>query len=166
MFYLTIGLLSIPFREEEEQAQIPPATEGNMDNVPTDIISIAYPDKFNLEFADLVGIVFDFSSGVGGYEYSIYCETITQEGVIGETKIGGDDLRYITSIPYGFDNANEFLLYLPGKSLHELPEPFLGWVYINIMTLGDSDVLEFYGLYSVEGEQGFSASFVKSNANT
>ena len=77
-------------------------------------------------------------------------------------------MRYITSLPYGFDNANEFLLYLPGKSLHELPEAFLGWVQINLMAVDirNTDILESYGLYNVEGKQGFSSLIKEFADNT
>jgi len=95
---------------------------------------------------------------VDEYEYSLKCESLTMEGVVGEEKIV-DNVRIITSESYGFDNADEFSLYLPGKKLIELPESFLGWVQINPENLDSrsDDVLTFYGLYNVGGEQGFSS---------
>jgi len=93
----------------------------------------------------------------GEYEYSMKCELLTWEGTIGEEKIV-DGVRVITSEPYGFDNADEFFLYLPGKETSGLPEEFLQWVSMpRALDFESIDVLEFYGLYNVRGEQGFSA---------
>jgi hypothetical protein len=90
----------------------------------------------------------------GDYEYTFKCESLTQEGVVKEERIE-DGVLIITSEPYGFDDADEFVIYLPGKKLSELPEAFLEWVQIFINADSD-DTLTFYGLYNVGGEQGFS----------
>ena len=84
---------------------------------------------------------------VGDYEYSIKCESLTTEGTLGEEKMQ-DNIRTITSEPYGFVNADEFLLYLPGKHLSELPEYFLLWAHLDPES---NDVLPFYGLYNDGG---------------
>jgi hypothetical protein len=90
---------------------------------------------------------------IGDYEYAIQCETLTQEGKEGDEEII-DGIKYITSTPYGFDDADEFRLYLPGKKVSELPEEYLEWVYVAIE---DGDELDFYGLYNVGGKQGFGS---------
>jgi hypothetical protein len=90
---------------------------------------------------------------IGDYEYAIQCETLTQEGEKGDVEII-DGIKYITSTPYGFDDADEFRLYLPGKKVSELPEDYLEWVRFAIE---DGDELDFYGLYNVGGKQGFSS---------
>lgn len=93
----------------------------------------------------------------GDFEYSMKCESITQEGIEGEEMITEDGFRYITSSPYGFDDADVIKLYLPGKQARELPEMFISWVSMpRGLNLKDNDELPFYGLYNVEGEQGFS----------
>lgn len=172
------------------------------------ISSIEYLDIPDLKFADLSGMVFYFSSGVGGwstsveifpdgtfrgnygdsdmgdigesypegtrytclfqgalssltktgdFEYSMKCESITQEGTEGEEMITTDGFRYITSSPYGFNDADEIMLYLPGKQVRQLPNMFLSWVSMpRCLSLQDNDKLPFYGLYNVEGQQGFS----------
>ena len=92
----------------------------------------------------------------GEYEYSMICESITQEGTPGDEEIK-DGVRYITSTPYGFEDANEFLLYLPGRKTADLPENFLWWVGApRGIVFENVDTLEFYGLYNVAGEMGFS----------
>lgn len=115
-----------------------------------------YPDgtqyecSFNGRFSDL--------KKTGEYEYSMKCESLTQEGYVNEVKIGEDGLRHITSEPYGFDHADEFILYLPGKRIDELPFEYTNWVGIYVGSESDGmHVLSFYGLYNVGGKEGFSS---------
>ena len=84
----------------------------------------------------------------GNYEYSMKCESLNTESV--EEKII-DGVRILPSDPYGFDNADEFSLYLPGKKTSELPAEFLIWSH----GFGSDVVLTSYGLYNVGSEQGF-----------
>ncbi len=170
---------------------------------------VTYPDISDLEFSDLTGVVFIFSSGVGAwhtevqilsdgtfsgyysdqdmgdigsgypngtryfcsfngkfsslkkvgeYEYSMKCESITQDGIADELEIEEDGWRYITSTPYGFDSADEFMLYLPGKRIDELPDELINWISMSRgIDFKGIDILHFYGLYNIEGEQGFSS---------
>lgn len=101
---------------------------------------------------------------INEYEYSIKCESLTIDGVVGEEEIK-DSVKVITSEPYGFDNADEFLLYLPGKKLNELPEAYLMWLPIDPESINEesTEVLEFHGLYNVGGEQGYSSYEKRSN---
>ena len=89
---------------------------------------------------------------IGEHEYSMICESITQEGTPDEAEIGDDGCRYITGFPYGFDNAGEFRLYLPGKNVSELPEEFINWMPMRNEL---EEVFPYYGLYNVAGAQGF-----------
>jgi hypothetical protein len=92
----------------------------------------------------------------GDYKYSMTCESLTQEGTAGEEEII-DGIRYITSTPYGFDNADEFILCLPGQRVDELPEELLRWVSMpRSLNFENIEVLDFWALYNVGGEQGFS----------
>ncbi|MCL2164277.1 MAG: copper amine oxidase N-terminal domain-containing protein [Oscillospiraceae bacterium] len=93
---------------------------------------------------------------IGEFEYSMKCETLTQEGSEGDTKIV-DGVRNIVSLPYGFDDADVFRLYLPGRKVDDLPEMFLDWVSMpRVISFEKGDTLGFYGLYNVAGEFGFS----------
>lgn len=96
---------------------------------------------------------------IGDYEYSMKCENLTQEGIEGEEEII-NGIKYITSTPYGFDDAGEFRLYLPGKDISELPSEYTEWIY----GLEESKVLDFYGLYNVVGKQGFSSYSMESDS--
>jgi hypothetical protein len=91
---------------------------------------------------------------IGDFEYLMNCESLTQQGAEGEEEII-DGVKYITSTPYGFDNAGEFRLYLPGKKLSELPAEYQDWIRSAIT---DGDEIDFYGLYNIGGEQGFSSA--------
>jgi hypothetical protein len=90
---------------------------------------------------------------VDAHSYSMnleYIEVEKEPGVI----YYENDIRYICSEPYGFDNADEFRIYLPGYVIDTLPEGFLPWAHINITT---ETVLpeNYYGIYNVGGEEGF-----------
>ena len=87
------------------------------------------------------------------YTYSMKLETLETEGVPEEVYYE-EGMKFIYSGPYGFDNADEFLIYLPGASIEQMPKGFLSWAYLN------SDIRKttpkgYYGIYNVGGEQGF-----------
>ena len=63
---------------------------------------------------------------ISDYEYSMRIEYLNAEGLEGEEKIV-DGVKIITSAPYGFDDADEFLLYLPGRKTSDLPEQYTTW---------------------------------------
>ena len=108
-----------------------------------------YECTFSGKFTDL--------KKTGDFTYSMKCASLTQEGTEGEEKIA-DGVRVITGTPYGFDSADEFMLYLPGKKLGELPEEFLSWMGTSLSGNGENiSELPFYGLYNVSGQEGFSA---------
>ena len=90
------------------------------------------------------------------YTYSMRIESIDLENEPGE-KIYEDDLRYVYSEPYGLDNAEEILLYLPGAKVADLPEGFLSWTYVYFDS-EITDTLPIYGLYNVSGDEGFVGS--------
>lgn len=108
-----------------------------------------YECSFSGKFSPLVK--------TGDYEYSMKCESLVIDGTVDEERII-DGVKIITTGPYGFDDADKFSLYLPGKKVSELPEQFLNWVSMPwVLDFENIDVLDFYGLYNVGGEQGFSA---------
>ncbi len=59
--------------------------------------------------------------------------------------------------PYGIDGGEEFLLYLPGAPLAELPEEYRGWVGYYDLSWTEDTELPFYGLYNVAPQCGFSS---------
>lgn len=74
-----------------------------------------------------------------------------------------DGVRYIYSAAYGLD-GEDFYLYLPDSKVADLPQSFREWVgYYNLEAVQE-EKLNFYGLYNVQGEQGFSSNvYVKQS---
>ncbi len=66
-----------------------------------------------------------------------------------------DGTLYIYSEPYGFDDADEFLIYMPGTPLSDVPQECRSW-----MSLSDSIFAElpdcYYVIYNIGGEQAFT----------
>ena len=93
---------------------------------------------------------------INDYTYSAYVEDMTCETEPGKEWIE-DEIRYISSEPYGFDNAQEILFYLPGAPLKDLPAEYTDWISMP-MAWGTDDrpeALPFYGLYNVSAQEGF-----------
>ncbi len=85
--------------------------------------------------------------------YGLRLDSLSVENTPGEAYIE-DGVRYVYADPYGFDDAEEFLLYLPGTSIEDMDEGFLYWAHL------DTEVIQkmpagWYGLYNIGGQQGF-----------
>ncbi len=87
---------------------------------------------------------------IGPYEYSMKCQDFQTEGKLGEECIIGKT-RYITAEPYGFLDADEVRLYLPGKTRKDLPEEYLSWCSDEL----EYDILTTYGLFNVGDGSGY-----------
>lgn len=89
---------------------------------------------------------------VDEFVWSVTVEALELEDTPGETTyVKADNLNRIASTPYGLENAKEVLIYLPGAAAEDLPEMFRNWTHAPA-----EGVLDFYGLYNVEEELGFS----------
>ena len=62
--------------------------------------------------------------------------------------------KYIYADPYGFNNADEFMIYLPGSPLDTLPDEFISWVGL-YGGMYDKMPSDYYGIYNVGGKMGF-----------
>ena len=87
---------------------------------------------------------------IGEFEYSVKCTSLIPDGTVGKEEIMGG-VKVIISEPQGFDGADEFRIYLPGKKTDDLSEKFLSWAH----ELESDGALTAYGLYNVAGQQGF-----------
>ena len=79
--------------------------------------------------------------------------TIEDEDKVGTEEIA-DEMRYVYTTPYGFDEAKEFLIYLPETPVSELTEECLSWTLISdemFKYVPDS----YYILYNVGGKEAF-----------
>ena len=87
---------------------------------------------------------------VSDYVYSTSIESINYEEP--EKEYIEDEIKYITSVPYGLDNAGEILIYLYGTPKEEVAEGFISWMPGCEMK---TDTLDCYGIYNVNAEEGF-----------
>lgn len=93
---------------------------------------------------------------VDDHSYSMQIEEITYAKEPGMSEIA-DETKYCYEEPYGLENAQEILLYLPGTPLEGLSEEFLTWVgYYDLSQTEDTE-LSFYALYVKPDEYGFSS---------
>lgn len=80
--------------------------------------------------------------------------TLTDADKIGTTVIE-DETRYIYTDPYGFEDADEFMIYLPGASLSDMTEECLSWVDVRMDGIEKLPV-DYYVLYNVGGAEAFN----------
>ena len=136
------------------------------------VLSVGGDGSFEGEFTDFdagsgagdfpngVCYICDFSGKltqperVNDYTYSVQLERLelTREPDTAEVR---DGTKYIYSDPYGLDDAQELLFYLPGAPVEELPEDYVHWARGYGDVIGET--LPFYGLYNLGGSQGFSS---------
>ena len=109
---------------------------------------IQYECRFSGKFTEV--------KKISDYEYSMKIDFINSEGKVNAENIV-DGVKIITTEPYGFAGADEFLLYLPGRDTADLPDEFLEWVCVQNAwrDVDVPDLLPFYGLYNVSGGEGF-----------
>lgn len=93
---------------------------------------------------------------VDAYTWSVKIDSLelADEPDTSEVK---DGWTYHYSGPYGLTDAEELLFYLPGAPIAELPTEFTNWARGYSDRIGTHALLPFYGLYNVNGEQGFSS---------
>lgn len=100
--------------------------------------------------------IFSQPQKVDNYIYSMHLKKLEAEKPAGQVYYE-DDFRYITSDPYGFDSANEFLIYLPGCPLEKVDDGFLSWLYMWLPVNTSDSIIPsgIYGIYNVGGKEGF-----------
>ena len=87
------------------------------------------------------------------YTYLASLECLQKEKA--EERLDEDGMLWIPSNDaYGLENGDEFLIYLPGTPLDELPELFIAWAAHGYRSWDDS-VLPGYGLYNVNEQLGW-----------
>ena len=89
---------------------------------------------------------------VNDYTYSVRIDRIEYEKEAGTEEVI-DGTQYCYTDPYGLEDAEELLIYLPGAPLGQLPQEFRSWVGYSENT---RDELPFYALNNVVHQQGFS----------
>ena len=90
---------------------------------------------------------------VNEYTYIMRLASFSTEKQLGE-EYYENDIRYIVSEPYGFNNAYEFYIFLPGAPINQLPEDFLAWAHLN-SNLRKTLPSGYYGIYNITDGSGF-----------
>lgn len=110
-------------------------------------VATIYRCEFSGKMTDIKKIGdYAYSMTLSGYETTVKPDT---EEII-------DEVRYVYTTPYGIEGGKEFILYLPGMPVGDLPEEFVQWYpgdKANIAT--PEGTLNSFGLYNVEQEEGF-----------
>lgn len=105
-----------------------------------------YTCKFTGNFSELTKVDdFTYTATIEALDYD---KDVNTEEII-------DEIRYVKAEPYGFDNADVFEFYLPGKPIKELSEEFLSWSEVRYAAISPL-VLPIKSFYNVGGEQGFN----------
>ena len=90
---------------------------------------------------------------VNDYTYSMRIDHIEYEKEAGTEEVI-DGTQYCYTDPYGLEDAEDILIYLPGAPLGQLPQEFRSWVGYSENT---RDELPFYALNNAVHQQGFSS---------
>lgn len=91
---------------------------------------------------------------VNEYTYSTQMEELTIEQA--QKGLEGADLTPVEErTAPGLEGGEEFLIYLPGAPLDELPEEFLYWIRAPHGIEEEDTVLPGYGLYNVNEQLGW-----------
>ena len=90
---------------------------------------------------------------VNDYTYSVRIDEIAYEKEAGTDEVI-DGTQYCYTDPYGLEDAEDILIYLPGAPLGQLPQEFRSWVGYSENT---RDELPFYALNNAVHQQGFSS---------
>ena len=95
------------------------------------------------------------------YSYQMTLTGIQTEKPVGEEWIE-DEIRYVASDPHGLNNPDnnqecvEFIFYLPGTPVDQVPEAFLTWwPYRYTQETAPKTTLSCYGILNVTTESGF-----------
>ena len=90
---------------------------------------------------------------VNDYTWSVRIDEIAYEKEAGTEEVI-DGTQYCYTGPYGLEDAEDILIYLPGAPLGQLPQEFRSWVGYSENT---RDELPFYALNNTVHQQGFSS---------
>lgn len=113
--------------------------------------------SYTIEECNFTG-AFSIVEKIEDYAYKMKLEkleTAHEEGEESIYDLGDGQLLYVVqSSPYGIENGEEFVFYLPSTPVSVLDEVFLTYNH-NQRAEGDNQTLGCYGLYNVVEETGF-----------
>ena len=88
------------------------------------------------------------------YSYSLRLAELDSDYEAGKEWIE-NGTKNISSEPYGMEDGDKFILYLPDTPIDGLDEGFLSWWPGRYALEGQPETLEMYGLYNVKMGYGF-----------
>lgn len=91
---------------------------------------------------------------VNDYTYSMQISEMNYVEELGKEEII-DGMLYCYTDAYGMEGSEEFLIYLPGAPLSELPEEFRSWVDYHDLSNTTETELPFYALNNEPEQYGF-----------
>lgn len=93
---------------------------------------------------------------VDDYTYKAKVESITYSEVGEESLQGG--MRMVYTEVYGLEEAEEFMIYLPGKKVTQLPEAYIESVKEQLCDENGNmpETLPFYGIFNESTQTGFA----------
>lgn len=102
---------------------------------------------------------FSVAEQVDDYTYRLKIDWMTQNETEGESWIE-DRVQYIASIPYGLENAEDIMLYLPGRTTSDLTEDCISWIFMAEGWSYDTpgETLSHYVLYNVNAGEAFTSN--------
>lgn len=93
---------------------------------------------------------------INEYTWSVKIESLELANEPGTSEMKEDSVWHYSD-PYGLTDADEILFYLPNAPIAELPEDFKSWAAAYSGNMSIQALLPFYGLYNLNGRQGFSS---------
>ena len=93
------------------------------------------------------------SGQVDEYTWKLHVDELAlDEGQVPE--VIEEEMRFVTTDPYGLKAGQDMLLYLPGTPVDKIPEGFIPWAHLDAYG-EDVKELPYYGLYDPQEETGF-----------
>lgn len=93
---------------------------------------------------------------VNDYTYSMQIEEISYQNEAGTEEIK-DGVLYKYTEPYGLEDAENILIYLPGTPVKDIPEDCRKWIKGRFDSLEGMETLTFYALNNEAHQNGFSS---------
>lgn len=91
---------------------------------------------------------------INAYTWSVQLLDLTYANTPDTEEIK-DQALYCYTTAHGLEDAQEFLIYLPGAPLAQLPEEFRYWVGYYDLENAEETTLPFFGFYNEAQQQGF-----------
>lgn len=73
-----------------------------------------------------------------------------------------DEIRYVTSGPYGLEKAQSVIIYESGTPIEKLPEGFMAWSHLQEVD-PDAKTLPYYAIWNEADDAGFVSIEVPEN---